>query len=198
MQTILSQVAPGFQRPAPGQCRPRHRPPRPLGPARRSSSRTWSTRLQRSVSGFPGARAFPVNPPSLGQRGFANQQIQFVLGGPDYETLRDWRDIVMQKAQATGQFINLDSDYKEIAAGPARADRPRPRRRPRRLGRGYRQDARIDVRRAGDLDLRQPRPGISGDRARPLAGPRHPGRPRQHLHARARTAISCRSPPSFP
>jgi multidrug efflux pump len=69
--------------------------------------------LLGQVSGFPGARAFPVNPPSLGQGGFGNQPIQFVLGGPAYDTLREWRDIVMQKAQETGKFVNLDSNYRE-------------------------------------------------------------------------------------
>ena len=64
------------------------------------------------VSNFPGARAFPINPGSLGQRGL-QQPIQFVIGGPDYQTLRDWRDRVLAKAQATGLFVNLDSDYKE-------------------------------------------------------------------------------------
>jgi multidrug efflux pump len=64
------------------------------------------------VSNFPGARAFPINPGSLGQRGL-QQQIQFVIGGPDYHTLRDWRDRMLAKAQATGFFVNLDSDYKE-------------------------------------------------------------------------------------
>ncbi|MFL5036662.1 MAG: efflux RND transporter permease subunit, partial [Microvirga sp.] len=64
------------------------------------------------VSNFPGARAFPINPGSLGQRGL-QQQIQFVIGGPDYQTLRDWRDRMLGKAQASGLFVNLDSDYKE-------------------------------------------------------------------------------------
>ena len=112
VQTILSQVAPGFQRPAPvnaGLVIVRLVP----WDQREVKQQDVVNELQRSISGFPGARAFPVNPPSLGQRGFTNQQIQFVLGGPDYDTLRDWRDIVMQKAQATGQFNNLDSDYKE-------------------------------------------------------------------------------------
>jgi multidrug efflux pump len=64
------------------------------------------------ITNFPGARVFPVNPGSLGQRGIG-QPVQFVLGGPDYNTLREWRDTVMQKAQDTGLFVNMDSDYKE-------------------------------------------------------------------------------------
>jgi len=79
---------------------------------RTMKQQTLTQELYGKVSNFPGARAFPVNPGSLGQRG-TSQPIQFVLGGPDYNTLRDWRDIVMQKAQDTGLFINMDSNYKE-------------------------------------------------------------------------------------
>ncbi|HVL72830.1 MAG TPA: efflux RND transporter permease subunit [Beijerinckiaceae bacterium] len=112
VSAILSQVAPGFQRPSPVNAglviiRLVHWDQRTV------KQDQVVQELQRSISGFPGARAFPTNPPSLGQRGFGNQQIQFVLGGPDYDTLRQWRDTVMQRAQATGQFQNLDSDYKE-------------------------------------------------------------------------------------
>ncbi len=79
---------------------------------RTMKQQTLTQELYGKVSNFPGARAFPVNPGSLGQRG-TSQPIQFVLGGPDYNTLRDWRDIVMQKAQETGLFLNMDSNYKE-------------------------------------------------------------------------------------
>jgi multidrug efflux pump len=109
--SILSQVAPGFQRPAPvnaGLVIVR------LIPWEQRSIRQQDVtrQLLGTVSGFPGARAFPINPGSLGQRGF-QQPIQFVLGGPDYATLRDWRDRVMARAQATGLFTNMDSDYRE-------------------------------------------------------------------------------------
>jgi multidrug efflux pump len=111
VSSMLSQVAPGFQRPSPvnaGLVIVR------LVPWEQRSVKQQDVvrQLFGSVSNLPGARAFPVNPGSLGQRGFS-QPIQFVIGGPDYETLRDWRDRVMQKAQATGQFVNMDSDYRE-------------------------------------------------------------------------------------
>src|SRR5215208_2481167 len=111
ISSTLSIVAPGFIRPSPvneGLFILRLVP--------------WDQRTVRQqdvvkemfgkVSNFPGARAFPINPGSLGQRGL-QQQIQFVIGGPDYQTLRDWRDRMLAKAQATGFFVNLDSDYKE-------------------------------------------------------------------------------------
>jgi multidrug efflux pump len=110
--STLTIVAPGFQRPAPvnsGLMIVRLKP--------------WEERsisqiaLQRELIGrlapLPGARVFPVNPPSLGQRGFTQQPIQFVLGGPDYETIKGWRDLLIARVQQSGKIINLDSDFKE-------------------------------------------------------------------------------------
>ena len=77
------------------------------------------------VSNFPGARAFPVNPPRSASAAPA-QPIQFVLGGPDYNTLRGWRDIV--HAEGAGRpalFVKIDSNYNGIAARHPRPDRPR-------------------------------------------------------------------------
>jgi len=109
--SITSQVAPGYARPSPvneGIIIVRLAP----WDERSFKQQDLTQELSRKITNFPGARAFPVNPGSLGQRGTA-QPIQFVLGGPDYSTLRDWRDIVIQKAQETGLFLNMDSDYKE-------------------------------------------------------------------------------------
>ncbi|WP_210496803.1 efflux RND transporter permease subunit [Microvirga antarctica] len=109
--SVTSQVAPGFARPSPvnaGMIIVRLVP----WDQRTMKQQTLTQELYGRVSNFPGARAFPVNPGSLGQRG-NSQPIQFVLGGPDYNTLRDWRDLVMQKAQETGLFLNMDSNYKE-------------------------------------------------------------------------------------
>ncbi|MEI8145453.1 MAG: efflux RND transporter permease subunit [Alphaproteobacteria bacterium] len=64
------------------------------------------------VAAIPGARVFAINPSSLVNRGI-NQPIQFVIGGPDFDTLRGWRDLVLARAQATGLFIGLDSDFRE-------------------------------------------------------------------------------------
>ncbi len=110
--STLSIVAPGFQRPAPvnaGLLIVRLKP--------------WSERsigqvqLQRELLGklqaVVGARVFAVNPPSLGQRGATNQPIQFVLGGPDYETIKGWRNALIQRAQQSGKILNLDSDFRE-------------------------------------------------------------------------------------
>jgi multidrug efflux pump len=110
--TTLSIVAPGFQRPAPvnaGLMILRLAP--------------WDKRdvkqvqLQRQLFGqlqqVTGARVVAVNPPSLGQRGATSQPVQFVLGGPDYETIKGWRNALIARVQQTGKVINLDSDYRE-------------------------------------------------------------------------------------
>jgi len=109
--SITSQVAPGFARPSPvnaGMIIVRLVP----WEKRTMKQQELTQELYGKITSFPGARAFPINPGSLGQRG-TGQPVQFVLGGPDYNTLREWRDIVIQKAQETGLFINMDSDYKE-------------------------------------------------------------------------------------
>jgi multidrug efflux pump len=111
ISSTLSIVAPGFVRPSPvneGLFILRLVP----WDQRTVKQQDVVKEMFGKVSNFPGARAFPINPGSLGQRGL-QQPIQFVIGGPDYQTLRDWRDRVIAKAQTTGLFVNLDSDYKE-------------------------------------------------------------------------------------
>jgi multidrug efflux pump len=109
--SVLTQVAPGFQRPAPvnaGLVIVRLVP----WDQRSVKQPELVRQLLPRIGSLPGARAFPINPGSLGQRGF-QQPIQFVIGGPDYQTLRTWRDRLIARAQETGQFVNLDSDYRE-------------------------------------------------------------------------------------
>jgi multidrug efflux pump len=110
--STLSIVAPGFQRPAPvnaGLLIVRLKPWDQRSVGQVQVQRELLGRLQA----ITGARVFAVNPPSLGQRGATNQPVQFVLGGPDYETIKGWRDALIQRAQQTGKILNLDSDYRE-------------------------------------------------------------------------------------
>ena len=64
------------------------------------------------VSSIPGIRGFALNPPSLGQRGF-QPPVQFVIGGPDYDTLIAWRDVFLEKARTNTRLLNLDHNFKE-------------------------------------------------------------------------------------
>jgi multidrug efflux pump len=112
LASTLSIVAPGFQRPAPvnaGLIIARLKPWDQRSVGQIQVQRELLGRLQAVV----GARVFAVNPPSLGQRGATNQPIQFVLGGPDYETIKEWRNALTQRVQQGGKVLNLDSDYKE-------------------------------------------------------------------------------------
>ncbi|MBX9752229.1 MAG: efflux RND transporter permease subunit [Roseococcus sp.] len=64
------------------------------------------------AAAMPGVRAFTLVPPSLGQQGF-QPPIQFVIGGPDYETLVQWRDRFMERARTNNRLLNLDNNYRE-------------------------------------------------------------------------------------
>jgi len=39
--------------------------------------------------------------------------VQFVIGGPDYETLVQWRDRFMERARTNNRLLNLDNNYRE-------------------------------------------------------------------------------------
>ncbi len=111
VSSTLAIVAPGLQRPA------------PVNSAflilrladsenRKMSQQDLLQQLIAKTQSVPGARVFPIAPGGLGQRGFS-QPVQFVIGGPDFQTLALWRDVVLERAQATGLYRNLDSDYTE-------------------------------------------------------------------------------------
>lgn len=46
-------------------------------------------------------------------RGGGGQPVQFVLGGRSYQELAEWRDIVINRADASGLFSPMRSDYLE-------------------------------------------------------------------------------------
>ncbi|MBL8805498.1 MAG: efflux RND transporter permease subunit [Rhodospirillales bacterium] len=122
---VMGNIAPGFQRPAPvnaGLVFLRLKPwgqryagsetgaAPPAGPQK--TQQQIVNEVFPRIASLPGVRAFALNPPSLGQRGF-QPPVQFVLGGSDYETLRGWRDLLLQRASQDPRFLNLDSNYRE-------------------------------------------------------------------------------------
>jgi multidrug efflux pump len=64
------------------------------------------------IQQIPGARAFALNPPSLGARGF-QPPVQFVIGGPDYETLVQWRDLMIERLRENPRLLNVNHNYQE-------------------------------------------------------------------------------------
>ncbi|MBA3980827.1 MAG: multidrug transporter AcrB [Alcanivorax sp.] len=59
----------------------------------------------------PGLRSFAVNPPGLGQSGF-NEALQFVIGGPDYESVEEWARIMLARAEANPNLLRPDINYE--------------------------------------------------------------------------------------
>jgi len=60
----------------------------------------------------PGVRAFAVNPPGLGQSGF-QQPVQFVIGGPDYDTIKVWGERLLESLRTYPGLLNPSLNYEE-------------------------------------------------------------------------------------
>jgi len=63
-------------------------------------------------SGIPGIRAIMFAPNGLSRTG-GNSPIEFVIQGDSYENLILWRDVMLDKARASGLFTGLRADLKE-------------------------------------------------------------------------------------
>ncbi|MEL7129252.1 MAG: efflux RND transporter permease subunit [Pseudomonadota bacterium] len=81
----------------------------------------WGTRraadeiiseVNRNLSDLPGIRAFAIMRRGLG--GGQGKPVQFVLGGPSYDVLTEWRDTFIEALQAEDFGLeDIDWDYKE-------------------------------------------------------------------------------------
>ncbi len=69
-------------------------------------------RLQAELDTIPGVRSFVVMRGGL-SRGGGGQPVQFVIGGPDYPTLAQWRDKMLARAEQIPGLVGVDTDYKE-------------------------------------------------------------------------------------
>ncbi|GAB1080098.1 MAG: efflux RND transporter permease subunit [Shewanella algae] len=67
--------------------------------------------VRAKLADLAGVRAFPVMRQAFG-RG-VGKPVQFVIGGPSYEELARWRDIMLEKAAENPNLVGLDHDYKE-------------------------------------------------------------------------------------
>ncbi len=61
---------------------------------------------------IPSVRAFAFVRSGL-SRGGGDRPVQFVLGGPNYDTLAEWRDILIERAEEYPGLTRINSDYKE-------------------------------------------------------------------------------------
>ncbi len=67
--------------------------------------------VRRLTSDIPGVRIFSTVRSSFG--GGSQKPVQFVLGGPSYEDLLVWRDILLEKARENPNLLEIDHDYYE-------------------------------------------------------------------------------------
>jgi multidrug efflux pump len=71
-----------------------------------------ASRLRAKAAGIPGARIFIRTPRALGIRG-SGIPVEMVLGGPDYEQLKLWRDDMLAAMEAMPELVSTDSDFQE-------------------------------------------------------------------------------------
>ncbi|MCX2498601.1 efflux RND transporter permease subunit [Plesiomonas shigelloides] len=67
--------------------------------------------IAKATADLPGMRIVPILPSSL--RGSSDNPVQFVLGGPDYEQLKQWMDILLKAARENPGLTDIDIDYRE-------------------------------------------------------------------------------------
>lgn len=68
--------------------------------------------IREKLDDLPGVRAFPTMRQGLG--GGTQKPVQFVLGGPTYEDLAKWRDVLLDKIKENNPGLGgLDASYKE-------------------------------------------------------------------------------------
>ncbi|MDL0432922.1 efflux RND transporter permease subunit [Marinobacter sp. TBZ242] len=70
-----------------------------------------TSELRDKLADIPGVRSVAVNPPGLGQRGF-NQPVEFVIGGPDYESVQAWSEEIVERAKANPNLLSLETDFE--------------------------------------------------------------------------------------
>ena len=68
--------------------------------------------VRKRLSGLSGVRAFPVMRQGFGAR--IQKPVQYVIGGGTYDELVQWRDILLDRINASNPgLVGLDWDYKE-------------------------------------------------------------------------------------
>jgi multidrug efflux pump len=79
---------------------------------REKSSAQVAGELNRSMSQITGARAFALTPSGLGLRG-SNSPLRAVIGGPDFESVKEWALEMKARADANPGLRNADIDFEQ-------------------------------------------------------------------------------------
>lgn len=70
-----------------------------------------TSEIRQKLADISGVRINVINPPGLGQRGF-NQPVEFVVAGPDYESVQAWSEEIVERARENPNLINVDTDFE--------------------------------------------------------------------------------------
>lgn len=80
--------------------------------AERRPADTIINEINGNLSDLPGIRAFAIMRQGLG--GGSGKPVQFVIGGPSYDQLTEWRDTLVAALEADNPgLVDIDWDYKE-------------------------------------------------------------------------------------
>ena len=94
---------------------------------REQTPQALTNSLYAELSGLPGVRAAASSPAGLGVRG-SRTPLQVVIGGPDYESIQEWSDAIMRRAEENPGLQNLETDFErnqpqfEVGIDRAKAD----------------------------------------------------------------------------
>jgi multidrug efflux pump len=80
--------------------------------ARETSTAEARGRMMGAWQQFPDVRVFTFMRSGISRHG-GGQPVQFVIGGPNYDELARWRDIILAKAAENPGLTRVDSDLKE-------------------------------------------------------------------------------------
>ncbi len=79
---------------------------------RENSHRDIINKLRPLVGSMTGARGFPVSPSGLGIRG-SSTPLRVVIGGPDFEKVKAWAQLLLKRAEDIEGLRNPQIDYEE-------------------------------------------------------------------------------------
>lgn len=70
-----------------------------------------TSELRGKLSQISGIRTVAVNPAGLGQRGF-NQPVEFVIAGPDYDSVQAWSNELVERTKDNPNLLNVETDFE--------------------------------------------------------------------------------------
>jgi len=76
------------------------------------SDRDLATWVSKEATSIPEAQIFARTPSALGIGG-GDSPINLVMGGPDYDQLKEWRDKMLAAMENMPELMQVDSDFQE-------------------------------------------------------------------------------------